>query len=512
MGFFGRIFGGGGTAARERDALIESLLVRERQIRARMIRESDDVFDKLVDPREEFEGWELIGGGVPSQGASTAAELDQMREKSRRLVFNNGFARNFVWNMENYVGGGAGFTYSFRPPKAALNGMAPASFAGIAELAALVWEEFEGANNWPELEREVIRVSHRDGDAFLRFFAGNGSVIVRKVDAADVADPGGEYPWGIVTDEVDEQRALAYIVDGDEVPASQIEHVRVGVDSDVLRGVPTLWCVRDQLLRAQKLLRNMSKVAEIQAAIAVIREHEGNISSTGIQALLDAQTQGTSKDPVTRQTINKMRIQEGSIVDSPAGVKWHFPAASSSLQQFVGALQAILRSIAASVNFPEFMFTADASNANFASTMVAVSPSVKTFEAWQAYYGGKFKHVVRRVLTEAVRVGRLPAEALFLRVDVTGPVVDSRDPVMQAQARSLDIQSGVLSVQTACAERGLDYEQEMRNREEHAARAGQMFPGLPEPEDDEDDLGDEEDPGEEPEEEPESSATGAGEA
>ena len=47
-------------------------------------------------------------------------------------------------------------------------------------------------------------------------------------------------------------------------------------------------------------------------------------------------------------------------------------------------LQAELRAIAARLVMPEFMFTSDASNANYASTMVAEGPAVRMFERLQA--------------------------------------------------------------------------------------------------------------------------------
>ena len=55
-------------------------------------------------------------------------------------------------------------------------------------------------------------------------------------------------------------------------------------------------------------------------------------------------------------------------------MEYDFPARGLDASSFVAVLQAELRAIAARLVMPEFMFTSDASNANYASTMVAEGP------------------------------------------------------------------------------------------------------------------------------------------
>ena len=66
---------------------------------------------------------------------------------------------------------------------------------------------------------------------------------------------------------------LGYWIDGQLVDAAEIQHRKANVDANVKRGLPLFFPVRKNLRRAEKLLRNMSVVAEIQSAIAVIRKH-----------------------------------------------------------------------------------------------------------------------------------------------------------------------------------------------------------------------------------------------
>ena len=86
-----------------------------------------------------------------------------------------------------------------------------------------------------------------------------------------LSDPSARF--GIQTDPEDVETVLGYWIDGQLVDASEIQHRKANVDANVKRGLPLFFPVRKNLRRAEKLLRNMSVVAEIQSAIAVIRKH-----------------------------------------------------------------------------------------------------------------------------------------------------------------------------------------------------------------------------------------------
>jgi hypothetical protein len=77
----------------------------------------------------------------------------------------------------------------------------------------------------------------------------------------------------MLTDPNDVETVLAYYVDGQAIDAAEIQHRKANVDANVRRGLPLYFSVRKNLRRAEKLLRNMSVVAEIQSAIALIRKH-----------------------------------------------------------------------------------------------------------------------------------------------------------------------------------------------------------------------------------------------
>jgi len=74
-------------------------------------------------------------------------------------------------------------------------------------------------------------------------------------------DPAASF--GVLTEPTTSETPLAYFVDCRRVEADQVQHRKANVDANVKRGLPLLYPVRKNLRRAEKLLRNMSTVAEI---------------------------------------------------------------------------------------------------------------------------------------------------------------------------------------------------------------------------------------------------------
>ncbi len=183
---------------------------------------------------------------------------------------------------------------------------------------------------------------------------------------------------GVLTDRDDVETVLGYFIDGQLVDAAEIQHRKANVDANVRRGLPLFYPVRKNLRRAEKLLRNMSVVAEIQSAIALIRKHRQGTAS-GVQQFVANQA-----DHAAGSTRSVHRYGPGTILDAHAGIEYDFPAAGVDAANFVVVLQAELRAIASRLVMPEFMLTSDASNANYSSTMVAEGPAMRMFARLQA--------------------------------------------------------------------------------------------------------------------------------
>jgi hypothetical protein len=238
---------------------------------------------------------------------------------------------------------------------------------------------------------------------------------------------------------------------------------------NVKRGLPLYTPVRKNLRRAEKLLRNMSVVAEIQSAIALIRKHRGT-SRSGVEQFVAGSADATTASAVSGRTRHFSQYGPGTILDAPAGLEYDFPARGLDASSFVIVLQAELRAIAARLVMPEFMFTSDASNANFSSTMIAEGPAMKMFERLQASMIEQDRAVVWRVVHNAVVAGRLPEHCRdSIEIQIIPPSLHVRDQLKQAQVDRIAFADGILSPQTWSQHLGLDYDQEQKNLAVHEA-------------------------------------------
>ncbi len=269
------------------------------------------------------------------------------------------------------------------------------------------------------------------------------------------------------------ENVLGYYVDGEFIETDDVQHRRANVDFNVKRGVPLYAPVRKNLRRAERLLRNMSVVAEIQSAIALIRKHRG-ASRSGIEQFVATNSVAGVSDPShsSGRTRHYSQYGPGTILDAPAGMEYDFPARGLDASSFVVVLQAELRAIAARLVMPEFMFTSDASNANFASTLVAEGPAMKMFERLQMSMVEQDKAVMRRVIDNAIAAGKLPRNVLdFVHLQVVPPSLHVRDQLQQAKIDRIAFNHGILSPQTWSQHLGLDYDQEQKNLGVHGANA-----------------------------------------
>src|SRR5262249_37066242 len=147
------------------------------------------------------------------------------------------------------------------------------------------------------------------------------------------------------------------------VPADEIIHFKLNVNRTAKRGYPTLVPVRKNLLRADKLLQNMSTLAQVQATFALIRKHK-QYSTSAVQAWQQNQSDIAASDPVSGNTRYLQRYLPGTIIDAPEQTDYQFPSAHIPAESYVAVLQAELRAIAARLVMPEYMLTSNAENAN----------------------------------------------------------------------------------------------------------------------------------------------------
>jgi len=435
----------------------------------RLLEAFDEMWDGFVDPTDalyDVDGtrWNALGGatalgvssGVPFTDEQQLAEI---RAQCRTLAAGNEFAINGHENRVSYIVG-SGHVYN----AVAKKGRSAAESLLIGVQAVL--DEFVRINHWHKRQQEIVRRKDRDGECFLRFFpAPDGTTRVRFVEPDQVTAPtdrAGDLAasFGIQTDAADVESVMGYWIDGRWIEGDEIQHRKANVDGNVKRGLPLFYPVRKNLRRAEKLLRNMSVVSEIQSAIAIIRKHTA-ATNVGLEQFVANQADLSVSSQATGRTSHFRRFAPGTILDAISGTEYEFPASGIDAGRYVAVLQAELRAIASRLVMPEFMLSSDASNANYSSTMVAEGPAVKMFERLQYEMLEDDLDLMRRVVFHAVEAGRLPAEAITA-VDIRGipPTLAVRDRLKDAQADQILVRNGAMSVQTMSMRNGLDPEHE----------------------------------------------------
>jgi len=426
------------------------------------------LYSDFVDPREAY----LDDHGLPWQGLGSgdsphsAEQLADVRLQCRQLLYANEYAINGVENRISYIVG-PGHHYQAIVRKGTGTNKS-ASSDQLADEVQRVLDEFVHRSEWHSRQQEIVRRTDRDGEAFIRLFAkSNGTTELRFVEPEQVATPS-EYQdnpaasLGILTKPGDVESVIGYWIDGQLVAADEMQHRRANVDRNVKRGLPLYTPVRNNLLRAEKLLRNMSVVAEIQSAIALIRKHRAATRS-GVEHFVSSGADAeVNKDAGHIEQLTQ--YGPGTILDAPAGLEYDFPTTGINASTFVTILQAELRSIAARLVMPEFMFTSDASNANFASTMVAEGPAVRMFERLQGGMTRDDCRLMWQVVQNAVRAGQLPANVRELvEITITTPPLVARDSLREARVMEIAHRHKLVSPQTWSGRLGLDYDQEQKN-------------------------------------------------
>ena len=471
----------------------------------------ESLINRYVDPQDALLGpdgvfWNPISGGPDGRGFDnnelppyrTLQELRQMRVVGKFFAWGastygsprqggggggNGYAINGYESRINYIVG-TGHTYNVVKKNRKIDKtLADRATENVTNFI----REWCKKNKWKARQQESQKRADRDGELFFRkFYPDDGYMLLRFVEPSNVIDATGqddEYDntLGVRTKLDDIETPIAYNVadasgKGAWVDAGEIQHRKYNVDASLKRGIPLYWPIRHSLNRAVTILRNNSLAIKIQTAIALIRQRNGSKQAT--QSFLSANRSAQIKNG-DNEPKNVFRYPGGSIIDGDANTEYKFPTVGADPEKSVAALQAELRHCAVALQMPEYMFTADASNNNKASSITAETPGLKRFERDQESTIEYDLELINEAIEFAVEKGLLDrAEVNAVRIEASAPELTPRDSTKEAQARETDINAGILSLQTASAKAGYVYEDEQANIASHEEKNGGLPPEL----------------------------------
>lgn len=539
-----------------RKASSPALLSRDQRSPERRARQDLAILkEQLMDHVEQLQSWHLVneettnvvnyrtdGGGWELLGSAWKGHIAQnqlvMIAEARKFFRFNAMARAAIMGVVKYVmGKGVTITPKSKDPR-----------------IWYIWREFwtSERNNMHERQFEIVKRYFRDGEVYLIYFSkdkgGNNTwrSTVRFLDPIDIRFSGEELPLGYLTDKTnqgvtfdpdDAERPLEYFVRNrnqpeklDRYSADIIQRKRFPLaDMDQARGESFLQQAMPYFTQFKQWLENRIVLNKLRTAIVMIQEIDG--TSADIARVANS----LPSSPRAKSGDNKsVNIRPGTIYRANPGVKLRMDAPNINASDVKDDGRAIILQICAATGLPEYMF-GDASNANYASSLVSESPTVKEIEYHQTMLEGFWKDMFRRVIKAAVDAGKLqePADEdvfakfpngaadlseqddgegeegdeknetaqddaeetdnyqetereIFYGCDVEWPTIVHRDPQQEAAALSVYRQQGWISDETAASKIGLDYNEEVRKQrkiEETAKISGNPLLGVADPDD-----------------------------
>ncbi len=343
-------------------------------------------------------------------------------------------------------------------------------------------------------ERESFQRARGDGEwyAWVHEFGGEPiadiiepEFVTEPRDTRAVEDYIGEYglnwSYGIASVPNRPARVIGYFVswygsasDWDYVPAAEMLHNKVNSPTGVKRGLSDFYSVYLNLERAAKLLGNTLQGSAIQACIAYIRKHAAGTSNAAITAFANSKADYTFQTPKVgggSKTVRQEKFYPGRVVDTNGTDYVAGPLGTSNAPVYVGVMQAAFRVAGARWAMPEYMISGDASNANYASTLVAGGPFDRATQARQDPQVRMFTKAHWMALDIRCKRGRFAKWGIWtlaqlqevIRLNVTPPTVAVQDAKSAEDIRKLRKDAGILSARTWAAQVDLDYDAEVAN-------------------------------------------------
>ena len=436
------------------------------------------------------------------------AQVADLRLEAQALYYTSPLARGIINTLINFI---IGRSFKIVPDD-------------TDEKIIEYWDKFWEDNKMDMRSKELVKRTLRDGESFLQFFDMTQETppLVRFIRPSQIKDKDDKYSFGIQTDPQDVETSIRYYRqfpnnEGNEenvtIEAGDMIHTKIMVDSDVKRGLSFLIGIIKYIKDYTDWLNDRKHLNKIRTIFNLIAKPTGGSSpSTFANGFTDSTIKSNSGGD---QTYNKKLPKSGSIIGSK-GVDYEFANLNLNAGDTAKDGRAMLLMVVAGSNLAEYMVTGDASNANYASTMVSESPAVRTFESWQDFFSHTFKDIYKKVIMDAVNEGVIPGayerevtewdpikkENTVRKetVDVTGkctldfPILIHRDIEKETKAFAVQDQMGYVSKQTVSNKLGYDYEEEQKKKVKEAQEEELLAYGTdddhnhePDPEDGEDD-------------------------
>lgn len=349
------------------------------------------------------------------------------------------------------------------------------------------WNDFERENRFVRRQDEIIRRTFRDGECFIRYFIdqNNGRTRIRFLEPEEMRDPENNHSYGIETDPEDIETSLRYyrcrqgkLIE--VIPAEEIQHIKIFADSNVKRGISYLYVIMPLLKKYEQWLNDRIVLNKVRSAMAIIRRISGSPGQLAEMVRKETSRKGKQK-----------MLKPGSIITVSEGVDYQMLTPNLQAQDVQYDGRNILLAIASATGLAEYMVSGDASNANYASTMVSESPAVREFEDWQQFFQEEFSIMFAKVIQAGIDYGSISAYSTKTTIEISQngteqenkqkiptrldceiifPPLIHRKLKEESEALYLHKNMGIVSNQTLAARLGYDYQQEIEKIKKELAK------------------------------------------
>lgn len=423
--------------------------------------------DNIVVDNDAKNGWYLHG----AIGSSfTPEQHTTMLQQAYKLYHENTYARAIIRNLVKFVLG--------KGPR-----IIPVDDDNKTKLLD-IWKDFKKKNKFNLREKEICTRLFRDGEVFLRFYidASEGDVKVRFIRSSRIKKPDDKeyndnYSYGIQTNPDDIEDVINYILCDDEghykkmIEADEVIHLKIFCDSDQKRGISLLRIGAKRLRQYEEWLNDRVVLNKVRSAIALVRTVSG--SAKNVKSIRD-------ENLANRHILgNRVKLpRAGTMITSSKGIEYNMLSPNIQAADVKDDGRNMLLSVAAGVGFPEMIFTADYSNANYASSLTAMNPFIREIEDWQDYFESFYKELFDKVMQAKKDVGKL-AENVDTECEIEFPPIIQADLDKLTKAYEILYKYRVVSRKTWRHKMDLDDDTEKANIETEDGEDGGTFGNIP---------------------------------
>ncbi len=443
---------------------------------------------------ENFDGWLPISNLSSSLMDPSEGELRLIRDTCRMVVTTSSIAKNIDKHRRNHIVG-RGLTLTVKAKADSTDPVALSKKKDDKKVQTLIdnWNKFYRANKMTKRLKNWVNRRDRDGEVFLRMFKGaeGEAPKVRFIDpyyigtSKPTGQPGQDQ-LGVAINGTDAEDVKSYCMRRDllnggnettpvPIPAEEVIHDKSNADMESRRGIPSYYAVLPQMRRLQKLMTNVSVVAQIQSAIAMVRKHVGS-TQAGVTGFINRQSDGKARtDTTTGKPINARKYAPGTVLDHGQNIEYEFPGHSVKVEGYIAAILMELQQVANNFVMPVEWLLGN----ELPAPLENGSPVTMNFASDQADLYEIIEDELFWMVQDAMGVADVETLRDEYVVTVKGPTLAIGKILDQARADQIYCSIGAKSPQTVAHSIGEDYTQERSNVIKHrdTKQDGEVFPG-----------------------------------